>query len=110
MEYKLSSFEFAGEFSREEKHFVILRINSFRSKCPSDATFSGAFNGDKNQFSGNIKVLFSKGEFLAEGVGKTCEELMEDIEGKIWQQIEVWRETRFSQEKTFVNFQTKKGS
>lgn len=110
MEYKVSSFEFTDEFSREEKHFIILRINSFRSKCPSDATFSGSFVKKDKNFSGSINVLFSKGEFVAEGNGIGHEELMTNLEGKIWQQIEIWRETRFTQNEKFVNFQKKKGS
>jgi|GEM_PF-3263572 len=98
MEYKLSSFEFSDKFSRDQKHFVIQRINSFRSKCPSDATFSGTFSLDNDQFSGSIKVLFSKGEFLAESQNTTCEELMKAIEASIWTQIEDWRANRFKDE------------
>lgn len=110
MEYKVSSFDFDGDFTRDQKHFIIMRINSFRSKCPSDAMFSGGFKWSGNEYTGQLRVLFSKGEFLASGRGANCQALMESIETEIWQQIELWRETRFSQEQTFVNFQVKKGS
>ena len=108
MEYKLSSFGFSENLQREEKHYAIVKINSFRSACPSDAKFSGEFDKEAKQYKGSIKILFSKGEFSAEETSDSIENLMELLENKVAQQIEIWRQTRFEQEDTFVDFQKKR--
>ena len=110
MEYKLSSFDFSENLEREEKHYAIVKINSFRSACPSDARFSGSFSKENNEYSGSVKVLFSKGEFAASAKSDSIESLMDVLQEKIHKQIEAWRQTRFEQEDTFVNFQNKTGT
>ena len=67
MEYKLSSFKFSPKISREDKNHVIVRVNSVRTRCPSDANFSGSFEQDGKMIKGEIKVLFSKGTFVVHG-------------------------------------------
>jgi len=85
-----------------------MRINALRSACPSDANFSGDFNvNGKDSYQGTLRVLFSKGEFGATVDASNMEDLMDKLSNKIKKQIERWRETRFDQEDTFVDFKEK---
>lgn len=104
MEYKLSSFHFSNEVNREDKHHVIVRINSIRSRCPSDATFTGDFRFQNNLYVGQIKVLFSKGTFLVNRTSRNIPELMNTLLNDLEDQIAVWKEVRFDQPETFINY------
>ncbi len=104
MEYKLSSFHFSNQVSREDKHHVIVRINSIRSRCPSDATFTGDFNFQNNLFTGQVKVLFSKGSFFVSRTSSNVPELMNTLLNDLDDQIAVWKEVRFDQPETFINY------
>lgn len=104
MEYKLSSFNFCQQVSREDKHHVIMKINSIRSKCPSDATFTGDFQFSNNIFTGEIKVLFSKGTFFVSRKGSNIQELMVTLINGIEDQIAVWKDIRFDQPETFIDY------
>ena len=104
MEYKLSSFQFTPKVSREDKHLVIKRINSVRSRCPSDSNFSGSFSLDNSIFSGEIKVLFSKGTFFVSATGSNMNELLTTIINTLDDQIACWKTVRFDQPETFIDY------
>lgn len=104
MEYKLSSFQFSAKMGREEKHHVIKRINSIRSRCPSDAHFTGDFSLEKKLYKGRIKILFSKGSFSAVASGASLDDLLKSLINSIDDQIAVWKEVRFDQPKTFIDY------
>ena len=104
MEYKLSSFQFASGFNRDDKHHVIMKINSIRSKCPSDANFSGNFTLENKIYTGEIKVLFSKGTFFVSKSGANIKELMSTIMNSLEDQIAVWKDVRFDQPETFIDY------
>ena len=106
MEYKLSSFQFSPEVSREEKNHAITMINGIRSKCPSDSNFTGQFELDKKTkiFKGEVKVLFSKGQFLVSQTSTSINGLMIAIIGELGDQVTAWKEVRFEQPETFINY------
>lgn len=104
MEYKLSSFQFSPEVSRDDKHTVIKRVNSVRSRCPSDSNFTGSFNYKNNIFFGEIKVLFSKGTFFVANSGSNMEELLSTLINSLDDQIACWKAVRFDQPETFINY------
>lgn len=104
MEYKLSSFQFSSTVSREDKHLVVKRINSVRSRCPSDSNFSGQFNFENNIFSGEVKVLFSKGTFVVSATGSNMNELLTTILNSLDDQIACWKTVRFDQPETFIDY------
>lgn len=107
MEYKLSSFKFSNNVKREDKNHVIMRINSIRSKCPSDARFTGEFSESNKVFNGEIKVLFSKGSFLVNKSGANIAELMTIILNSLEDQIAMWKEIRFNQPEDFIDYSKK---
>lgn len=105
MEYKLSSFQFSPEVSREDKHYAITMINSIRTKCPSDSNFTGQFYCDnKKMFKGEIKVLFSKGQFFVSQTSTSMTGLLNSLIGELEDQIAAWKEVRFEQPETFINY------
>lgn len=106
VEYKLSSFQFSSEVSREDKNHAITMINGVRSKCPSDSNFTGCFESDKKtkMFKGEVKVLFSKGQFLVSHTATTMEGLMKAIVSELGDQVAAWKEVRFEQPETFINY------
>lgn len=104
MEYKLSSFRFSADVNREDKHHAIMKINSIRSKCPSDANFTGSFEFNNQIYSGEIKVLFSKGTFFSSGTGSNVKELMQTLINLLEDQIAVWKDVRFDQPETFIDY------
>jgi len=104
MEYKLSSFKFSSEVSRDDKHLVIKKINGIRSKCPSDSNFTGEFSADSGIFSGEIKVLFSKGSFFVSGKGSNMNELVKTLLNTLEDQIACWKGVRFDQPETFIDY------
>jgi hypothetical protein len=104
MEYKLSSFKFSTDVSRDDKHLVIKKINSIRSKCPSDANFTGDFSCSNNIYDGKIKVLFSKGTFFVSGTGSNINELMQTLLNTLEDQIACWKTVRFDQPETFIDY------
>lgn len=104
MEYKLSSFRFSQDISRQQEHYIIKKINSVRSKCPSDAKFTGQFDSSHGMFSGEIKVLFSKGSFFVSNKGSCIEELMKNLINELEDQVTVWKEIRFDQSKSFIDY------
>jgi hypothetical protein len=104
MEYKLSSFQFSNDLGREDKNQVIKKINSIRSRCPSDASFTGCFSIENKVFKGEIKVLFSKGSFFTSKTASNMEELLKIMINSIDDQITVWKEVRFDQPKTFIDY------
>ena len=104
MEYKLSSFQFCEEVNRKQKHYVIKKINSIRSKCPSDAQFTGQFHFDSPMFSGEIKILFSKGSFFASNKGSSIENLMDILINELEDQVTAWKDVRFDQPGTFIDY------
>jgi hypothetical protein len=104
MEYKLSSFGFSKNLEREDKNHAIMRINSIRSKCPSDSRFTGDFDLSNNLYFGEIKVLFSKGTFLVKQSGSNMSELMGLLLIQLDEQIAIWKEVRFDQPETFINY------
>jgi len=104
VEYKLSSFQFSCDVSRDDKHQVIKKINSIRSRCPSDANFTGVFSKANKLYSGEIKVLFSKGSFFTSTTGSNMDELLKNLINSIDDQIAVWKEVRFEQPKTFIDY------
>ena len=104
MEYKLVSFQFSG-VDRSQKHHIIKKINSVRSMCPSDAKFTGQFESkDPGMFSGEVKVLFSKGCFFASNQSTSVENLMKILINEIKDQVAIWKEVRFDQPKTFIDY------
>ncbi len=104
MEYKLSSFHFSQDVNRRQKHYVIKKINGIRSKCPSDAKFTGEFQSENKMLSGEIKVLFSKGSFFVSNKGSCVEDLMKALISELDDQVAVWKEIRFDQPKTFIDY------
>lgn len=104
MEYKLSSFQFSQNVSREDKHQVIKRINSVRSRCPSDSNFTGQFSIDGNIFKGEVKVLFSKGSFFVESSAANINELLTSLINLLDDQISCWKSVRFDQPQTFIDY------
>lgn len=104
MEYKLSSFKFSTDVDREDKHLVIKKINSVRSKCPSDANFTGTFGSKNRIFTGEIKVLFSKGTFFVNGTGSNMNELLVTLLNALEDQIACWKSIRFDQPETFIDY------
>ncbi len=104
MEYKLSSFKFSADITRDDKHLVIKRINSIRSKCPSDANFTGTFRLENNIFCGEIKVLFSKGTFFVSNTGSNMDELTLTLLNALEDQIACWKSLRFDQPHTFIDY------
>ena len=106
MEYKLSSFQFSPGVSREDKHHAITVINGIRSKCPSDSNFTGAFQSDDStkMFTGEIKVLFSKGQFSVSHSSTSMGGLMKTLIRELEDQIAAWKEVRFEQPETFINY------
>ena len=104
MEYKLSSFQFSQNVDRQQKHHIIKKINSVRSKCPSDAKFTGQFDFDDGMLSGEIKVLFSKGSFFVSNRGSCVEDLMKALINELDDQVAVWKEIRFDQSKSFIDY------
>ncbi len=104
MEYKLSSFKFSPEVSRPDKHHVIKMVNSIRSKCPSDSNFTGQFDLVNGLYSGEVKVLFSKGTFLVSATGSNISELMRTLLNTLEDQIVAWKSVRFDQPETFINY------
>jgi hypothetical protein len=104
MEYKLSSFNFSSDISRDDKHHVIKRINSIRSKCPSDSNFTGSFSHQDNIFSGEIKVLFSKGTFFVQAKGSNIPELVQTLLNLLEDQVACWKTVRFDQPETFIDY------
>lgn len=107
MEYKLSSFKFDQEINRDDKHFAIMKINELRPACPYHATFSGEFNQDKNGVKGTLRIHFPRGEFKATAKAASMKNLMKELFAQINAQIESWRNLRFDQEDTYVEFQKK---
>lgn len=104
MEYKLSSFKFSSEVTRGDKHHVIKRINSVRSKCPSDSNFTGSFTESKGLYFGEIKVLFSKGCFYVSSTGSNIPELVQTLLNSLEDQVAAWKTVRFDQPETFINY------
>ncbi len=104
MEYKLSSFNFSSEIDRDDKHLVIKKINSIRSKCPSDSNFTGSFTYENKIYSGEIKVLFSKGTFFVTATGSNIPELMQTLLNALEDQVACWKAVRFDQPETFINY------
>lgn len=104
MEYKLSSFKFSSEVTREDKHHVIKKLNSVRSKCPSDSNFSGEFRKEGHLIHGEIKVLFSKGIFNVKESGSNISELMDTMLNTLEDQISAWKRVRFDQPETFIDY------
>lgn len=104
MEYKLSSFNFSSEISREDKHHVIKRINTIRSKCPSDSNFTGSFSLNSKIYYGEIKVLFSKGTFFVSSSGSNVAELIQSLLNLLEDQVACWKEVRFDQPETFIDY------
>ena len=104
MEYKLSSFKFCQQMSREDKNQVIVRINSVRTRCPSDASFTGLFEFRDDQFYGEIKVLFSRGSFFVKASHGTVKELMTFLLRKLGSQIDAWKQIRFDQTQNFIDY------
>ncbi len=104
MEYKLSSFQFSQDIGRQQKHHIIKKINGVRSKCPSDAKFAGQFDFNDGMLSGEIKVLFSKGNFFVSGKGSCVEDLMRVLINELDDQVTVWKEIRFDQSKSFIDY------
>lgn len=104
MEYKLSSFQFSDEINRDDKHHAIMRINSVRSKCPSDGSFTGKFAHENNLYHGEIKVLFSKGTFFVSKSASSMSDLMTVLIGGLDDQIAVWKDVRFDQPETFIDY------
>ena len=104
MEYKLSSFKFSSDVSRDDKHHVIKKINSIRSKCPSDSNFTGSFSLSNGIYTGEIKVLFSKGTFLVTCTGSNIAELVKTLLNDLEDQISCWKTVRFDQPETFINY------
>ena len=104
MEYKLSSFQFSPEVSRDDKHLVIKRVNGVRSKCPSDSTFTGHFSIENKIFKGEVRVLFSKGTFFVQATGSNMNELLTTILNSVEDQITAWKSVRFDQPETFIDY------
>ena len=106
MEYKLSSFQFSPEIGREDKHHAITMVNSIRSKCPSDSNFTGKFesNDSTKIYSGEIRVLFSKGQFSVSHTSTSMNGLMKSLLNELEDQIAAWKEVRFEQPETFINY------
>ena len=104
MEYKLSSFKFSADIGREDKHLVIKKINSVRSKCPSDSNFTGQFEVQNKIYKGEIKVLFSKGTFFVTRTGSNMNELMNTLLNALEDQIAAWKTVRFDQPETFIDY------
>lgn len=104
MEYKLSSFKFEGDVNRDDKHLVIKKINSIRSRCPSDANFTGSFTLSNNIYNGEIKVLFSKGTFFVTGTGSNMNELLNTLLNLLEDQVSCWKSVRFDQPETFIDY------
>ena len=104
MEYKLSSFKFCPEINRDDKHLVIKKINGVRSKCPSDSNFTGSFSFNNDIFTGEIKVLFSKGTFFVTGSGSNVTELIQTLLNSLEDQITCWKDIRFDQPETFIDY------
>lgn len=104
MEYKLSSFQFSDQINRNDKHHAIMRVNSVRSKCPSDGSFTGNFKCENKIFHGEIKVLFSKGSFFVAETASNMDELMTALIGRLEDQVAVWKEIRFDQPETFIEY------
>ena len=89
---------------REDKSHVIVRVNRVRTRCPSDANFTGVFDFKDGIFSGEIKVLFSKGTFFVSGKAANIKDLMTDLLGGIEDQITAWKDVRFDQPNTFIDY------
>ena len=106
MEYKLSSFQFSPEIKREDKHHAITTINGIRTKCPSDSNFTGQFQMDKSHkmFKGEVKVLFSKGQFFVSQTSTNMNSLLKLLINNLEDQIAAWKEVRFEQPETFINY------
>ena len=106
MEYKLSSFQFSTDMSRDDKHHAITVINSIRSKCPSDSNFTGKFHFDPSTkiYNGEIKVLFSKGQFFVGQSSTSISGLMTSLIRELEDQVTAWKEVRFEQPETFINY------
>ena len=90
--------------SREDKHLVIQTINSIRSKCPSDGKFTGSFSLKEKVFSGEVKVLFSKGTFAATSTGNSVPELMKSLLAHLEKQIACWQKLRFDHSESFIDY------
>ena len=108
MEYKLSSFQFSPEIKRDDKHYAIMKINSIRNRCPYDSNFTGEFKHNGDLFSGDLRIHFSKGQFLASAQSTSMEALMDALLNEVEEQIEMWREVRFDQKETFIDFEEKR--
>ncbi len=104
MEYKLSSFNFSSQIARDDQHHVIKEINRIRSKCPSDSNFTGSFSEANSIYSGEIKVLFSKGTFFVQATGSNVPELMQTLLNTLEDQVACWKTVRFDQPETFINY------
>ena len=92
------------EVSREDKHHVIMKINSVRTHCPSDASFTGQFTLKNKIYEGEVKVLFSKGTFFVSKTGSNIQELMNTLINALNDQIAVWKDVRFDQPETFIDY------
>lgn len=90
--------------SRSDKNHVIVRINSVRTRCPSDANFTGKFEDADGLISGEVKVLFSKGTFFVSRSASNISELMSVILNDLEDQIAAWKEVRFDQPNTFIDY------
>ncbi|MCB0376918.1 MAG: hypothetical protein KDD33_00370 [Bdellovibrionales bacterium] len=104
MEYKLSSFQFSSDILRDDKHFTIMKINSIRHKCPSDANFTGTFHRKDKIYSGEIRILFSKGQFVSQATATNMQELLRVLIDHLEDQVALWKEIRFDQKETFIDY------
>ncbi len=89
-------FEFMGfDPEYEIKKIVAAAAESLQFKAPSDSAVKLVFRSGMGVIQASCRIISQAGTFVAESVGETPIQALQQIEEKISGQLKRWKQRRF---------------